>query len=104
MATNSSRGNPIAARDGPPVETTQSVPRVPAALKAEIARGSGSGSGGSSSVHAGGQDAGSVAPGAHVETVEETRRDETRRGSEARRRGSERGKEKSKKKKKSSET
>ncbi len=68
MATNSSRGNPIAARDGPPKETPGSVPHISAELKAEIHQESENTAAG---LHASGQDAGCIAPGAHVETVDE---------------------------------
>ncbi|KAK3310556.1 uncharacterized protein B0T15DRAFT_489231 [Chaetomium strumarium] len=77
MATNSSRGNDIAAEDGPPKQNTPSTPHVSAELKSDIRQrteGGGGGvaaSGGSAGLHATGQDAGSVAPGAHVETVDE---------------------------------
>ncbi|KAL2178868.1 uncharacterized protein P884DRAFT_298811 [Thermothelomyces heterothallicus CBS 202.75] len=60
MATNSSRGNPIAAEDGPPVQTTSTPPHVPEALN-----------GGSAGLHAAGQDADAVPPGARVETAAE---------------------------------
>ena len=73
MATNSSRGNTIAAADGPPKETSMPVPPVPSDLKAEIAQQQGpdktSKSGASAGLHDSGQDAASVAPGAYVETV-----------------------------------
>jgi hypothetical protein len=68
MATNSSRGNPIAARDGPPKETPGPVPHIPAELKAEIHQESEDTAAG---LHASGQDAGCIAPGAHVETLDE---------------------------------
>ncbi|KAJ4296006.1 valine--tRNA ligase [Collariella sp. IMI 366227] len=73
MATNSSRGNPIATSDGPPVQNTASTPHVPDQLKAEIKQESqaAASSGGSAGLHTAGQDAGSAPPGAHVETVEE---------------------------------
>lgn len=73
MATNSSRGNPIAAADGPPVKTTATPPHVPESLKSEIRQEAKAkeSSGGSAGMHATGQDAGAAPPGAHVETVDE---------------------------------
>ncbi|KAL2154346.1 hypothetical protein VTH82DRAFT_3022 [Thermothelomyces myriococcoides] len=70
MATNSCRGNPIAAEDGPPVQTTATPPRVPETVKSELRREIGP-DGGSAGLHAAGQDAEAVPPGAHVETAEE---------------------------------
>lgn len=73
MATNSSRGNPIAAADGPSVQTTANPPRVPESLKSEIRQEAKKkeSSGGSAGLHATGQDVDAAPPGAHVETVEE---------------------------------
>jgi valyl-tRNA synthetase len=73
MATNSSRGNPIAASDGPPVQTTNPPPHVSEKLKAEVRQEAetADASGGSAGLHAAGQDAEAASPGAHVETVEE---------------------------------
>jgi hypothetical protein len=72
MATNSSRGNPIA--DGPPAKTTSTTPHVPEQLKAAIrqdAKTAEASSGGLAGLHASGQDADAAPPGGHVETVEE---------------------------------
>jgi hypothetical protein len=74
MATNSSRGNPIAAADGPPVETAASPHPVPESLKADIhqrAEKGGASSGGSAGLHATGQDTDAATPEAHVGAVEE---------------------------------
>jgi hypothetical protein len=69
MATNSSRGNPIAAADGPPMQTTSTPPHVPEKLKAEVRQNASIAD--PSGLHAAGQDAEAAPPGAHVETVDE---------------------------------
>jgi hypothetical protein len=73
MATNSSRGNSIAAADGPPVQNTATPPHVSETLKSEIRREAKAKelSGASTGMHATGQDADAAPPGAHVETVDE---------------------------------
>ncbi|KAK4244799.1 hypothetical protein C7999DRAFT_16958 [Corynascus novoguineensis] len=74
MATNSSRGNPIAAADGPPVQNTRTPPHVPETLKSAIRQeeATAEASGGlSAGLHSAGQDANAVPPGGHVETVGE---------------------------------
>jgi hypothetical protein len=88
MATNSSRGNPIAAADGPPVQTTSSTPHVPTDLKAAVQQQSvnkTSSSGGSAGLHAGGEDKGAVESGAHVDTlqeIEDAKQDQSVRGTQ----------------------
>ncbi|KAK4105282.1 hypothetical protein N658DRAFT_491742 [Parathielavia hyrcaniae] len=73
MATNSSRGNSIAAADGPPTQTTSTPPRVSETLKSEIRQETRAkdASQGSTGLHAAGQDAEGGPPGARLETVEE---------------------------------
>jgi valyl-tRNA synthetase len=73
MATNSGRGNPIAAADGPPIQNTATPPHVSETLKSEIRQEAKAKeiSGISPGLHATGQDADAAPPGAHVETVDE---------------------------------
>lgn len=76
MATNSSRGNPIAADDGPSVATAEPPPPVAPDLKSQIYREEAASSDRSTGLHVSGQDAGAFAPGAHVETAEEVEKAE----------------------------
>ncbi|KXX73975.1 hypothetical protein MMYC01_208754 [Madurella mycetomatis] len=80
MATNSSRGNPIAAHDGPNVATRTPPPPVPSELKSQIFQQETASAGKSAGLHVSGQDAAAVAPGAHVETVEEIDKSEQKGG------------------------
>jgi valyl-tRNA synthetase len=73
MATNSGRGNPIAAADGPPIQNTATPPHVSETLKSEMRQEAKIREtlGISTGLHAAGQDADAAPPGAHVETVDE---------------------------------
>ncbi len=66
MATNSARGNPIGAADGPKIE--MSPPPVPSDVKSQVQSTQTTGSTGT---HASGQDHGAVSLGAKVETERE---------------------------------
>ncbi|GAB1310937.1 valine--tRNA ligase [Madurella fahalii] len=76
MATNSSRGNSIAAHDGPNVATATPPPPVPSDLKSQIYQQETASTDKSVGLHVSGQDADAVAPGGHVETVEEVDKSE----------------------------
>ena len=67
MATNSGRGNPIGAEDGPGSDETQPPP-VSQEVKEQVR---GTEPTGSTKTHMSGQDLGAIPPGATVETEDE---------------------------------
>ena len=73
MATNSSRGNPIATTDGPPAQTRSSPPHVPESLKRAIRSedASAGAAGDAAGLHASGEDVEAKAAGGYVERVGE---------------------------------